>query len=296
VRKPYPNPFLPEAPWNELEQYREPLCYGLAGKSYQLVLDNGATYALQFLSGEMLAWGERGQAMRWDTYECLKLDEETYFVNWELYGAQPRNCITIALDLQADLVTVVHAKLGAVPRFPYIVTQEILFGAIKMPGKPLNPVRHGYTADLAGRNIFWRYSSNFGITHAFVGEHYLRVPIGQPKELPADATAEEIAERDLDYEKRKTHLFEIPAFFIKLREDVYFFGFIEETGCHEDPALCGNSLIMIADMNRVHDIGRCFASDYANHYAPQNFVFSAFGAFHATPDPIDSMPSPYRIY
>ena len=296
MRKLYPNPFLPEAPWNDLEQYREPLCYELAGKSYQLVMDNGLTYALQFISGEMLAWGERGKPMRWDTYECLKLDEETYFVNWEVYGAQPRNCITLALDLQADLVTVVHAKLGAVPNFPYIVTQDIIFGAIKQPGKPLNPVRHGYTPDLAGRNIFWRYSSNFGITHAFVSEHYLRVPIGQPRELPADATEEEREERDKEYAMRKTHLFEIPAFFIKLREDVYFFGFIEETGCREDPTLCGNSLIMIADMNRVHDIGRCFASDYRNNYARQNFVFSAFGAFHNTPDPIDTMPSPYRIY
>ncbi|HPR76977.1 MAG TPA: hypothetical protein PLR69_00130, partial [Candidatus Limiplasma sp.] len=99
-----------------------------------------------------------------------------------------------------------------------------------------------------------------------------------------------------EFAQRKAHLFEIPAFFIKLREDVYFFGFIEETECRLDPTLCGNSLIMVADMNRVHDIGRCFASDYRNHYAPQNFLFSAFGAFHDTPDPIDTMPSPYRIF
>ena len=296
MRKPYPNPFLAEASWNELEQYREPLCYDLAGRCFQLVMDNGVTYALQFVSGEMLAWGERGGALRWDEYECLKLDDETYFVNWEVTGVQPRTCITLALDLRADLITAVHAKIGAIAKYPYLVTQEIIFGAIKQPGKPLNPMRHGYTADLAGRNIFWRYSSNFGITHAFVSEHYLRVPIGQPPELPFDATEEERAERDAEFAQRKAHLFEIPAFFIKLREDVYFFGFIEETECRLDPTLCGNSLIMVADMNRVHDIGRCFASDYRNHYAPQNFLFSAFGAFHDTPDPIDSMPSPYRIF
>lgn len=295
-RERYPNPFLPKAPWNGLEQYREPLCYELRGRAYQLVLDNGETYALHFLSEEMLAWGALGQPMRWDAYECLKLDEETYFVNWEVAKTPLRTCLTVVLDVKAMLVTVVHAKIGRVKTCPYLVTQDILFGAIKVPGRPLNPMRHAFTPDLVGRNILWRYSSNFGITHAFVSEHYLRVPIGQPWPLPADATQEERAERDADYERRRKHLFEIPAFFIKIREDVYFFGFIEETECRQDPTLCGNSLIMIMDTNKIHDIGRCFASDYDNHYAPQNFMFSAFGAFHDTPDPIDDMPSPYRIY
>jgi hypothetical protein len=237
-----------------------------------------------------------GESLRLETYECMKLDEETYFVNCELTGTPLRTCLSMALDLHNDLVTIVHAKIGAVKTSPYLVTQEIIFGAIKQPGKPLNTMRHAYTADLAGRNIYWRYNSNFGITHAFVTEHYLRVPIGQPYPLPDDATDEERAECAAEYERRKEHLFEIPAFFIKLREDIYFFGFIEETECRRDPTLCGNSLIMIADMNRVHDVGRCFASDYENNYAKQNFVFSAFGAFHDTPDAIDDIKSPYRIY
>ena len=292
----YPNPFLPEAPWNGLEQYREPLCYELAGRAYQLVMDNGCRYALHFLSGEMLAWGEQGRAMRWDTYECLKLDDETYFVNWEVYGTPLRHCLTVVLDLKAELVTAVHARIGEVKTAPWLVTHDILFGAIKMPGRPLNPMRHAFTPDLVGKNIFWRYSSNFGITHAFITEHYLRVPIGQPAPLPPDATPEQIAARDAEYERRRNHLFEIPAFYVKIREDVYFFGFIEETECRTDPTLCGNSLIMVMDTNRIHDVGRCFASDYDNHYAPQNFVFSAFGAFHQTPDLIDNMPSPYRIF
>ncbi|MBR1586489.1 MAG: MoaF N-terminal domain-containing protein [Clostridia bacterium] len=292
----YPNPFLPTAPWNGLEQFREPLCYDLKGRAFQLVMDNGCRYALHFLSEEMIAWGEQGKALRWDTYECLKLDDKTYFVNWEIFGTPLRHCLTLVLDLQADLVTAVHARIGEVKTAPYLVTHDIVFGAIKTPGKPLNPMRHAFTPDLTGKNIFWRYSSNFGITHAFITEHFLRVPIGQPRELPPDATQEQIRERDAEYERRKKHLFEIPAFYVKIREDVYFFGFIEETECRQDPTLCGNSLIMVMDTNKIHDIGRCFASDYENHYAPQNFVFSAFGAFHQTPDLIDGMPSPYRIF
>ncbi len=291
----YPNPFLPEAPWNGLEQFREPLCYELAGRAFHLVMDNGCDYALHFLTEEMVSWGERGKAMRWDTYECLKLDDRTYFVNWEVTGLPLRHCISLVLDLQGNLVTAVHARIGEVRTAPYLVTHDILFGAIRVPGKPLNPMRHAFTPNLVGQNIFWRYSSGFGITHAYITEHYLRVPIGQPRELPEGATEEEKRERDAEYQRRKQHLFEIPAFYVKIREDIYFFGFIEETECRQDPTLCGNSLIMVMDTRKIHDIGRCFGSDYENHYAPQNFVFSAFGAFHQTPDLIDDMPSPYRI-
>jgi len=63
MRKPYPNPFLAEALWNELEQYREPLCYDLAGRCFQLVMDNGVTYALQFgASAAALCAGTRMSA------------------------------------------------------------------------------------------------------------------------------------------------------------------------------------------------------------------------------------------
>lgn len=290
-----PNPFLQKAPWNNLEQYREPLCYDLKGRAFQLVMDNGVTYALQFISEEMIAWGPQGQPMRWDTYECLKLDDVTYFVNFELFGTELRNCVTVVLDLKADLVTAVHAKIGAVKTAPWLVTNDIIFGAIKAPGKPLNPMRHGFTPDLTGRNIFWRYHSGFGITHNYVTENYIRVPLGYPRELPPDATAEEIAARDAEYADRVKHLFEVPAFYIKIRENVYFFGFIEETECRRDPTLCGNSLIMVMDVTKVHDVGRCFGSDYDDHYKPQNFTFSAFGGFHDDPDPIDGMPSPFRM-
>ena len=37
----FPNPFLPVAPWNGLEQFREPLCYEMKGRAFQLVMDNG---------------------------------------------------------------------------------------------------------------------------------------------------------------------------------------------------------------------------------------------------------------
>lgn len=286
-----PNPFLPNPPWNNLERLKEPLCYELAGRAFQMVMDNGYTYAVHFISEEMVAWGEKGKPMRWDTYECLKLDDTTYFVNWETFGTEKRHCISLAIDLEGWLVTAVHARIGEVPTCPYLVTHDIIFGAIKRPGVELNHKRHGFTPDLVGRNIFWRYQADFGITHAYMSEHWLRVPLGFPDPLPEDP-----AEREKEIEKRKKHLFEVPAFFVKIRENVYFFGFIEETECRRDPSLCGNTLIMLMDVTKIHDVGRCFGSDYENHYAPQNFTFSAFGAFHEEPDPIYGMESPFRIY
>ena len=83
----------------------------------------------------MIAWGEQGEALRWDTYECLKLDDATCFVKWVVYDTPIRNCVTVVLDFKANLVSAVHAQIGAVKTSPYLVTNEIIFGAIKAPGQ-----------------------------------------------------------------------------------------------------------------------------------------------------------------
>ena len=40
-----------------LDKYRPPLCYELAGKTFELVMDNGYDYELKFIDGEKLSYG-----------------------------------------------------------------------------------------------------------------------------------------------------------------------------------------------------------------------------------------------
>ena len=51
----------PEKPEFEgLSQYREPLNFELAGRSFRLAMDDGSSYAVSFLDGHTLRWGELG--------------------------------------------------------------------------------------------------------------------------------------------------------------------------------------------------------------------------------------------
>ena len=67
-----------------LSQYRGPLCYELAGKTFRLVMDSGKVYSLRFLDEKSLQWSEEAGPARVDAYRCLKGDDTTYLVNTRL--------------------------------------------------------------------------------------------------------------------------------------------------------------------------------------------------------------------
>ena len=52
-------------------KWKSPFCFELAGQCFQLVMDNGIDYLLNFVSGEAVIWSERGKSARWERYECL---------------------------------------------------------------------------------------------------------------------------------------------------------------------------------------------------------------------------------
>ncbi len=295
MRKAYPNPFVPEPDYN-VGQYRDALTYELKGRCFQFIMDNGASYAVQFVAEDMLFFGEHGKPMCWERYEALKLDDLTYLVEAEIEGASLRTSYTLVIDLEHSLVTVVRTQIGANKRLPNVAKQEVFFGAINRPGEKLATIRHGFTADLVGHKILWHYSPNFDAIHSFVSQHYIRFPRGEKPELPINATAEEIAERDLLYETQNSGFFEAPAFFVKIREDVYLYGFANESDNRHDTEKPGNGLVILMNANTVHDIGSCIGSvEEDGRLVPFHRTFSAFGGFLAKDDPVDTQASPYRI-
>jgi hypothetical protein len=72
-----------------LSQYRPPLCYELVGRSFTLVMDNGYDYVLSFEDKSRLTYGKAGQEPSSYEYECLKGDDTTYFLVFEVDGASP---------------------------------------------------------------------------------------------------------------------------------------------------------------------------------------------------------------
>ena len=272
-----------EPQFEGLSQYKGAFWYDLAGKSFSLAMDNGYDYLVNFVDGENLMWAKQGEHFKWEKYECLKSDETTYMVNVEVFGAEPRAGATIVLDTENSLVTVVIAKIGTNPKYPGIVTNDITFGAIKVPGQELPMKRHGFTMDLVGKRIEWAYSSKFKVTHVYFDANYIRVA---PREDSAFVASEEMREQF------KKYPYDERCYYIKIKEGLYIISFIET---HMPIFLnkTGNNLLIIADTKRVHDVGRSFGTGMTG--GPENYTFSAFGRFVKADGKVESEESKYRM-
>lgn len=261
-----------------LSQYRGPFNYELAGQSFQLVMDNGYDYIVKFLDGETLEWAEKGKPFQWENYDCLKSDETTYLINLEMFGRTPRTGLTLVLDLEQRLVTAIIARQGTNPKFPTMVTNEIIFGAIKLQGKSLPKKRHGFTADLVGTRINWKYNPWMAVTHVYFDAHYIRV--GERPDTPPERLA---AMRENPYDE--------PCYYIKIKKNIYLISFIEENMVRRGHT--GNNMLVLMDTARLHDVGRSFGLGGTG--APENYMFAAVGSWEEANDDVETRPSKYRV-
>ncbi len=251
-----------------ISQYRGPMVYELAGQSFHLIMDHGEDLVLQFLTGEVLTWSEWSKPLKWEKYDCLKADDDTYLVNFEVSDASPRTGMTIVLDLEQRLVTIVKAMSGTSRKFPNLVTNEIDFGAIQTPGYDLPKKRHGYTADLSGKRIFWNYGS-LALTHVYANPHYIRIG--------------DVDGQSFNYDER--------CHYIKIKENIYLLSFLEDSLTYSGHT--GNSMVILANVARLHDVGRSFGLGRTG--APENYMFAAIGTWNTDQDGVENRPSVFRV-
>ncbi|MDR1570667.1 MAG: molybdenum cofactor biosynthesis F family protein [Oscillospiraceae bacterium] len=254
-----------------MSQYREPLCFELAGERYRLVFED-KQYYVEFKTGDVLSWGELGAPGQIERYDCAKGAASVYFVNFELTGASPRTNVTLVIDTAERLVTMVKTITGFDTRYPFLCDGEYFFGAIALPGARLPEKRHGFTRDLVGKRIHWHYAPTTEIIHIYYSEDHCRV------KMPAgtkwgDMPAEEfnaMLEREPYDEK---------AAYIKIKENLYLVSVLEQNMAKT--GFTGNSLLFLIDTHRVHDVGRSFghAGLREGNLHPENYIFGAFGDF-----------------
>jgi hypothetical protein len=277
------------------DSYFDKLEYGLAGKSFHLVMDSGYEYAASFLSGEIVMWAASGEPFRWETYQCLKSDETTYFIVMQLTGQPLRTCRTLVLDLENNLVTMHLATQGGLPNRPRIVQAEISFGAIKQPGQTPPVRRHSYTADLVGRKITWTYSNGFMNTHIYMSEMVCRAWAVQRPPLPPDTPPERLARIKKNEEREKIWLYEEPIRCVKIKDGCYLVSFIEENMNKMDSAIGGNNLLILSNMKEGFDVGRSFKLNDDDNSNPVNRMLIAHGAYSDDDLEVEHLPSPYRV-
>lgn len=268
-------------------QYRGAFCYELAGRSLHLIMDDGHEYLILFSDGSTLAWSQDSSAFHTEHYECLKADETIYFINVELQGMSHRMGASLILDDEQHLVTLAILHQGNNPQEPDLITQEFVFGAVKTDGQPLPKKRQGYTSDLVGKRIRWRYSPDFMITHVYYSPFYIRAAeIGGPDR--PKPTPEQIA-------AARQHPYDEICAYIKIRKGFYLVSFIEQNMTRRGGI--GNNMMLLIDTARLHDFGRSFglARQKDGSIGTENYFFSAIGEWRESDGLVESEPDAYRV-
>jgi|GEM_PF-252140 len=274
---------LPRAKLYEgLSQHRPPLCFELVGKTFELVMDDGYDYELKFIDRKKISYGVVGCEKAEYNYECLKADDITYFVNFEMTGATPRSGMSFVLDMEQSLTTRIIASEGLNPKLPKLPSTEFEFGAIRKVDGTVPEIRHGYTTEMEGKAIQWRYGRS-SVVHVYSSERYYRLTL--PK-AALEKIKEESPERYASMSGENGKFFEEPSSYVKIKEGMYLFSFVEDYMARQGRTGC--TLCFLMNWDRMYDVGRSFG--YNGNNERENYTFGAYGEF-VDPEPMLSRKS-----
>lgn len=241
----------------------------LCGQEFLLEMDDGFCRSLRFISPGRLIWVQGEVAGAEVPCSCLDAGNGVWFVTFDLCP-QPRENLTLVLDIPEGLVTLVQALQGRNPKRPTAIDVKVLPGAVRRP-EGLNPRRHGYSAELVGKAIRWQYSEEFSIIHIYPTEHSYRIKLLQ-----------KLGDPDSPYEVAMRHYVDRtePAFYVRIREGLMLFGFVEDnmdkvTG----PEISCASRLQLINTKSMMTLGRGFAAP-----GTPLELFGAVGHFEQLPE------------
>ncbi len=290
--------------YSGLGQYKAPFCFELGGRHFCLAMDDGREFSFFFADGETVRYAEKGREFVWDTYECLKGDDTTYFVHMRPAAEKGRVNWSLILDTAQRLVTVIRMEEGVDPELERLIRVTPFFGAIRVPGRELPKIRHHFDDRMVGRHVTWHYAPGFSIQHIYHGPHCLRANSGTGFASAADAIQHQLDTELLHapQEVRDAQLqrlafirsietvypfYEEPCFHIWINERLNLFCFFEENQLRCVPGhQRGGGILLLQDVDRVADVGLCFEKD-------KYYMCTAYGVENDRPDPLDTRPSPY---
>jgi hypothetical protein len=128
---------LVKIPLCDVESWRMPFNFELAGKSLDIAFDGGETVKLTFAAfpEKKLFIGDIAQGL---AYDCVKADDHVLFVSYEL----KESLVAYAIDTAKELVTRVY-------------TGEHLKSSFSFGAYGDGADKQGFTDDLDGNTIVW---------------------------------------------------------------------------------------------------------------------------------------------
>ena len=214
-----------------ISQYRPPFSDVFSGKEFVLHFNQGTVLHYRFLDSHHLDWSENGKDWQQEEYDALPSTRRgVYMVQHLRCATVPTEGIVLIIDTRDELVTWVDLNLGTREsdsnyRF------DFYFGYYGLEKQHL----HGYTAELCGTILDWKYADQFVIRHEYVTPYCVLSP-GEP------------SDNENDYLFRKT----LPARYAKIRDDLYMVTFAEDDG---------SAFTLLIDTRRLRDIGAIIALD-----------------------------------
>jgi hypothetical protein len=136
-------------------QYRFPLSYQLKGCRFDLTDTNGAKYALYFADSQFMTFSSGHSEPELSAYQCLKLDDDTYFVS---YGATLH---TAVIDLSNGLAALIGEK-------------ENNYVFCTASGFPDGKIAPSFTDEMTGTAVRWVFGCNRYIKQIYCGENTCR--------------------------------------------------------------------------------------------------------------------------
>lgn len=230
-----------------------PLSDYLVGKELTVRYDNGPVWKYKFDEIKKLRYCcEDKGTWHEEPYEAFEPAEDMIAFCNPRSNKRPHESVYIVLDLENGLTTCVNSKLGS-EYMANEVSQEVLFGIIEMDGiKAPDNIRHDFTNELVGSSFAWAYSDFMTSIHVYTTPSSYTWTIFYKNNVPG-------------------MMWSSPCKYVKLRDEVYLFTWIEE-------ACNGSQGTMVFNKNTMHDCGCFYGVNEIGHAPPSGLTLGSFGA------------------
>ena len=165
---------------NNLDEYQFPATNALNGRNFEFYLDNNTKYSISFEDKNTLVWEANDLSPQKESYSVVEIRPNVFLVDF-LYNSDPKQSMTIVIDLVSEEVTLAWSKLSGKEedKLPFLherikknndlstIKNSILHGGI---GKIRQNKNHQKTTELVGKRIQYTYSSEHIYEHIYINE------------------------------------------------------------------------------------------------------------------------------
>ena len=275
-------------------QFTQPHNPELEGQDFYFVFDGGYDFELHITGKDTLTYAKVGEELKEAKYECLKGDDTTYLLDYDIVdtiGTDHATNHLFVIDLEQRLVTRAICYIGYNERLPFLVKTDWDFGAIKVEGKELPFKRHCFTSDMIGTRVQWHWNYIMWTHHNYYSADYYTLT------WPNDSDAVRALGGPFEYLPSHDDV----SRYVKIKENMYIYCLTEELmervihGGPESP-FRSNNMIFLQNYDRMMHVGRTFGHCmFDGKIFPCRTLFGAFGNPVKIPDEVLYAENAYTV-